>query len=58
MQIASVFLWGDGKLPCDRLPYWCKIPDWLIKIMFLGQVETAIRLGIKSRFGIMDSVHK
>lgn len=37
------FSMGDGKGACDRLPYWCKIPGWLIKIMFLGQVETAIR---------------
>ena len=27
-----------------------KIPAWLIKITFLGKVETAIRSGIKSRF--------
>lgn len=26
------------------------IPDWLIKITFLGQTESAIRLGIKSQF--------
>lgn len=31
------------------------IPDWLIKIIFLGKVETAIKSGIKSRFGIMSS---
>ena len=30
-----------------------KIPDWPIKITFLGKVETAIRSGIKSRFDIM-----
>lgn len=30
-----------------------KIPDWLIKVMFLGEVETVVRSGIKSRFGIM-----
>ena len=29
------------------------IPDWMIKITFLGKVETAIGLGIKSTFGIM-----
>ena len=28
------------------------ILDWPIKITFLGKVETAIRPGIKSRFGI------
>lgn len=27
-----------------------KIPDWLVKVMFLGEVETEIRAGIKSRF--------
>lgn len=30
-----------------------KIPDWLIKILLLGEVETAIKSDIKSRFGIM-----
>ena len=30
-----------------------KIPNWLIKITFLRKVETTIRLGIKSRFGVM-----
>ena len=29
-----------------------KISDWLIKMTFLCRVETAVRLGIKSRFGI------
>lgn len=27
-----------------------KIPDWLVKIIFLGEVETTIILGIKSGF--------
>ena len=30
-----------------------KILNWLIKITFLVKVETAVKLGIKSRFGIM-----
>ena len=30
-----------------------KISDWFIKITFLVKVETASRLGIKSRFGVM-----
>lgn len=30
-----------------------KIPDWPIKIAFLGKAEAAIRLGNKTRFGIM-----
>ena len=30
-----------------------KIPDWLIKILHLRKVKIAIRLGIKSKFGIM-----
>ena len=29
------------------------IPDWPIKVTFLGKVETAIRPIIKSRFGTM-----
>lgn len=33
-----------------------KIPDWLIKITFLGKVETAIKLDIKSRFDIMGFI--
>ena len=31
-----------------------KIPNWLITITFLGEAKTAIRSGIKSRFGIMS----
>ena len=30
-----------------------KIPEWLIKLTFLGKVETATRSGVKSRFGSM-----
>ena len=30
-----------------------KIPDWFLKIIFLGEVKIATRSGIKSRFGIM-----
>ena len=29
------------------------IPDWLVKIMFLGEVEIAMRSDLKSRFVIM-----
>ena len=32
-----------------------KIPDLLIKITFLGKVKIVVRLGIKSRFGIMGT---
>ena len=37
--------------PWDRLHAVLdqKIPDWLIKIKFLGKVETSIRSGIKSK---------
>lgn len=28
------------------------ISDWLIKIIFLGEAEAAVRSGIKSRFDI------
>lgn len=31
-----------------------KIPDSVSNITFIGKVETAVRLGIKSRFGIMS----
>ena len=31
-----------------------KITDRLIKIIFLGEVKTTIRSGIKCRFGIMS----
>ena len=31
-----------------------KIPYWLIMVMFLGEVKTAVKTGIKSRFGIMN----
>lgn len=31
-----------------------KIPYWWIKIMFLGEIETVVRSGIKSKLGIMD----
>ena len=35
-----------------------KIPDWLIKIIFLGEAEIVIRSDIKSRFAIMDFRHQ
>ena len=31
-----------------------KIPDCLIKTAFLGEIETANRVGIKSKFEILD----
>ena len=30
-----------------------KIPDWVIKITFLVKVKTAVRLDMKSRFGVV-----
>lgn len=55
MQIASCrWGWGWRGLTTDYLTGADqKIPDWLIKIMFLGKVETAVRSSMKSRFGIM-----
>ena len=50
-----LFFIRHGEGLCNRIPYWCltrKIPDWLIKSIFLREVETAIRSVIKSRFGI------
>lgn len=45
---------AEGKGLYDRLPVLDqKIPDWLIKITFLGEDETAIRSSIKSKFVIM-----
>ena len=35
-----------------------KIPDWLIKTMFLGEAETEIRSGMRSRFATMGFEHK
>ena len=35
-----------------------KIPDWLIKVAFQREAQTEIRLGIKSRLGIMDFWHE
>lgn len=37
----------DYLIDVDR-----KIPDLLIKIMFLEKIKTAVKSGIKSRFGI------
>lgn len=50
----SVLSMEDGEGPHDRLPVGHKIPAWLITIMFLVEVETAVRLGIKSGFGILS----
>lgn len=54
MQIASFFYRGREG-PYYRLLHDVdqKIPDWLIKIIFLGEDEIANRSGIKSRSGIM-----
>ena len=46
--------WGDWRESTGQinlLVFGQKIPDWLIKIMFLGEVETAVRSGVKSSFG-------
>lgn len=54
--LFSLWRWwaGGWRGPCDRLPHGIdqKISDWLM-IKFLWDVETAMRSGIKSRFGIM-----
>lgn len=55
LQIASSSSWGwRGPL----LVHHQKIPDCLIKTIFLGEAETAVRSGIISRFGIMSFKHK
>ena len=55
MKIASSFYRG-WKGPFGQITLLAldqKIPDWLMKITFLGEVQTAIRSGIKSRFGVI-----
>ena len=58
MQIASSSSgWGGSGVEMAHrqitfLVLDQNILDWPIKITFLGKVETAIRPGIKSRFGI------
>lgn len=55
MQIATFH--GGWKGPMRQITLLVldqEIPDWLIKVMFLGEAETAIRSDIKSRFGLMD----
>ena len=56
MQMASS--WGVGGVERahgtdDLIGADQRIPDWLTGILFLAKVETAVRLGIKSRFGIL-----
>lgn len=52
-QIASSFF-GAWRGPLvTPLVLDQNIPDWLMKILFLAEVKTSIRLGIKSRFRIM-----
>ena len=48
-------LWGMERAHVTDYPIGTgqKIPDCLTKITLLGKVKTAIRAGIKSRFGIM-----
>ena len=49
----GLFLYQDIFLTDFLIGADQKIPNWLIKITFLEEVETAIRSGIKSSFGIM-----
>lgn len=55
MQIAS----SSGRMKKGRVTDHFiladhKVPYWLIKITFVVKVVTAVRLGIKSRLGIID----
>lgn len=53
--IGQISVGDDDGLP-DKWPYWCltkKIQDRLIKITFLGEVETEIWSGIKTSFAFM-----
>lgn len=47
-------LWG----PHDSLLVLDRTFDWLIKPMFLGEVDTAVPSGIQSRFGIKGFQHE
>ena len=57
MQMASSWGVGGGveraHVTDDLIGADQRIPDWLTSILFLAKVETAVRLGIKSRLGIM-----
>lgn len=46
------FLW-KMESPCNLTDVYQKNPDWLVKIIFLGDVETAITSGINFMFGVM-----
>lgn len=50
----------EGRIERAHVTDWLiavdqKVPDWLIKIIFLAIVKGAIRSDIKSKFGIMGS---
>ena len=55
-QMASSAGWGEGwKAPTwqiTSLVLTGNIPEGLIKIMFLGKFETAVKSGIRCKFGI------
>ena len=55
-RLPLLSMGGCGKGPCDRLitllVFDQKIQGWLIKIMFLGEEETAVRSDINFRFGV------
>lgn len=55
-HIGCLFsLWGMGRAHVtDDLTK--KIPYWLIKIVFLGEAETAVRSGISSRPVVFSSI--
>ena len=52
-QAEVTYIWGTGgRYQVDSLTSAHQnIPDWLFKIKFLGEAESAVRLGIKSQFG-------
>lgn len=54
MQFASSFLWGMESVHVTDylIGVGQKIPVWLMKMRFLGDVETAVTSGIKSSYGM------
>lgn len=55
MQIASSSGgWRGPTWQITSLMLTVKIPECLIKFMFLVKIETLVRLGIKFKFGIVS----
>lgn len=42
---------GGEHVTDDLIGVAQKVSEWSIHVMFVGEVETAVRSGVKSRFG-------